>query len=605
MPEYTEVLACYLTILWWWLAVKDTSTLQLVAIWGDGTKQESTTGIVDASGLVCLLDYNSKIKRGPTTAQGYVWPHLTKEKPLESLEGLVLQDVCRTPRTVILNFGTMSLQIQLLTHTLVQLYTRVQWDTEITQVACINNERGFRVGIALDFGDYVLAFLTADMLFTPNWFITGEPYPVQHLDVYNDFSAWLSAVAGIVKAIHKHGWHKHQQLATTAIRETHGHIFGGIGVYTITEVFFMAGLSPFLTEGELFQSPSRVARLCAAVWTFADRAHKQLPALLKPCFVGFVLAPTDQHRLLFSLWLHVHAKQHVYMSVRMKVLHKAYETRLLDLVQNLGWDRSRIQRNPKSAQLFDVFEPTYLQPAFQVQPDLIPLVWGESFLEPPKTNALAVLYHRNLWWKSGGKSHLNSSQPLALLSSKDMRGARIETSLYLCPDVKTQKAIWSITSPLPLPQGLDTHFQLASPKVRNARTFVEIVQSRAVAVGPLEYCALGHRVTRAGPEGKGNWQLVVCKQSPTLESHFREREKATSQMKKDGRNKAGASHAACSKAHSRGGWVKKSQPTSRKGKAVEVDADDHMPRYASQNSQHPVKRVRLSIDAKLAMGMQV
>ena len=75
----------------------------------------------------------------------------------------------------------------------------------------------------------------------------------------------------------------------------YGHTFGGVGTYTVAELFFIAGsyslhiveemlihsfgipgLSPFLSEGELFGCPSRLARLCEALWTFAHRAHTKL-----------------------------------------------------------------------------------------------------------------------------------------------------------------------------------------------------------------------------------------------------------------------------------------------------------------------------------------
>lgn len=64
---------------------------------------------------------------------------------------------------------------------------------------------------------------------------------MQHLDLYVDYPAWLSAVARIVKDMRQQGFHKRQQLATTAIRLTHGAVFGGVGVYTVAELFFMAG----------------------------------------------------------------------------------------------------------------------------------------------------------------------------------------------------------------------------------------------------------------------------------------------------------------------------------------------------------------------------
>lgn len=71
-------------------------------------------------------------------------------------------------------------------------------------------------------------------------------------------------------------------------------MFGGMGPYTVNEVFLLAGkmsmlfdrdyylrcaigLSPFLTEQEIFKCPSRVARLCEGFWSFAHNAHITLP----------------------------------------------------------------------------------------------------------------------------------------------------------------------------------------------------------------------------------------------------------------------------------------------------------------------------------------
>lgn len=83
-------------------------------------------------------------------------------------------------------------------------------------------------------------------------------------------------------------------LATTVVRDASA-VFGGLGVYSVSEVFFLAGeftlvelllfnslmflpgLSVFLTEEEIFTCPSRVARLCEAFWTFARRRHVDLP----------------------------------------------------------------------------------------------------------------------------------------------------------------------------------------------------------------------------------------------------------------------------------------------------------------------------------------
>jgi len=77
--------------------------------------------------------------------------------------------------------------------------------------------------------------------------------------------------------------------------------FPGAGVYTVPELFHRAGefvtllfysiysnrfifacflaysgLSPFLTEAEVFDSASRTARLCAAFYHFAALAHSEV-----------------------------------------------------------------------------------------------------------------------------------------------------------------------------------------------------------------------------------------------------------------------------------------------------------------------------------------
>ena len=49
-------------------------------------------------------------------------------------------------------------------------------------------------------------------------------------------------------------------------------------------------------------------------------------------------------------------------------------------------------------------------------------------------------------------------------------------------------------------------FTLQSISSRNSKTFVEIVKTRQVAVGPLEYCAVGQRICNGGPKGRKNFQ---------------------------------------------------------------------------------------------------
>ncbi len=101
------------------------------------------------------------------------------------------------------------------------------------------------------------------------------------------------------------------------------------------------GVSPFLTEAEVFDSPSRTARLCEAVWNYAFKSHTELEyvtcqilillfnsacrSLLRPCFVDGILAPTTQQRMGYKKWLHIYAKDRITLTHRMAKLRDSYE----------------------------------------------------------------------------------------------------------------------------------------------------------------------------------------------------------------------------------------------------------------------------------------
>lgn len=148
-------------------------------------------------------------------------------------------------------------------------------------------------------------------------------------------------------------------LAIPAIQNAES-VFGGMGPYTIIEVFYLAGmlnyrkcragltpiflrigLSPFLMEREVFRCPSRVARLCEAFWSLAHDAHTALPyvrtvlrmnqytnswlrSFLSSYYHGYILAADKRQRSKFADHLHVYAKASSYMSSRMKELRDHY-----------------------------------------------------------------------------------------------------------------------------------------------------------------------------------------------------------------------------------------------------------------------------------------
>ncbi|KAH9929128.1 hypothetical protein B0H21DRAFT_670628, partial [Amylocystis lapponica] len=331
MPEYTEVLACTYTIQRWLSAVNDQEPLRLNTIWVDATEKELNADHSAADISTADLDHpdsdaesdahlgvdigwDSQCLRGGSTGahQPVYPPPPWADRPdseynvVEMLHTLVLHGVHATLCTVVLDLGKLFLQIQLHTHVTVQPYTREQWDSEISQVT--SAKRGFRIGMALDFGEYILAFVTLDNIFTPHWGQSLADLPIQHADVYHEYHAFLSAVATWIDT---HRLSKNTKQLGLAVNAVHGAncVFGGIGVYTIIEVFYLAGLSVFLTEYELFSCPSRIARFCEAFWMFAHHTHQCLRQAQRRCY---------------SYWLHVYGKKATNMSLRMVQLRQEY-----------------------------------------------------------------------------------------------------------------------------------------------------------------------------------------------------------------------------------------------------------------------------------------
>ncbi|KAH9836561.1 uncharacterized protein C8Q71DRAFT_733060 [Rhodofomes roseus] len=634
MPEYTEVFACHHTVRRWFDAVETTSesTLQLQAIWADATKKEQDRLKKDCPGkrgFVYKLGPNSKVKRGSKSAQQPIWPHIGgRARP--SLEGLCLCDVQRTPRTLVLDLGQLAFQIQLLTHCMAQVYTRVQWDQEIAAVSCVDNARGFRVGIGLDFGEFIVAFLTLDQLWTPHWVVRPEgTLPVQHHDIHDDYHGFLNMLADCLVQVHKGGFAEHTALATTYLREDMGGLCGGLGTYSVVEVFFRAGLSVFLTVGELFASPSRLARFCAAFWVFTHEAHTEIPAFMKDAFIGYVLAPTEDQRIQYSYRLHVHGKQHVRVSARMKQLQVTYESILAEYTQIADGAES-LENVPVAGirgpeiQLYDVFEPTYVQAALIRETESLGhLVFGREFWTrlglgntEEKTDPLTAMYQKLGLLDTCTHLDLEVYSDSLFLSSRQLRECKIDTMLYRCYNISSQKALWSITSVFPLSLvpfeswrslggtskswavTCDRTFDLAPNAERDANTFINVVKGRDVAVGPLEYCGLGRRITRGGPKGKKNCMLVVCQNSPVLPEHFRQRQLASEQKKKDGRHKPGVRKVVSKRTSGPGGW----QPKLGTKRKSEGAPEDQALQEIVPPGENGVKRRRLHADAKIAMG---
>ncbi|KAJ3002271.1 hypothetical protein NUW54_g5939 [Trametes sanguinea] len=644
-----------------------------------------------ARGLAYTLDSTSRIRRGSSKAQMPVWPHLNNS-PLSDadLHRMEFRAISATPRTIIIDFGIVFFQIRLQTHMLTQVYSRPQWSDEIAAVN--TDDRKFCVGIAFDLGDWVIAFLTADNVWTvsfllrmftemcstraaypwsqsmqPYWAPSRDHLPVYHPDVYTEYPRFLRFMASAVRACvqprkdvsadedvivdmdedqleddedamtdTKRGKSRKEELAINWVRKK----VGGVGVYMSEEIFHRAGLSTFLTKEEFLCCPSRVARFCEAFWTLAHRAHTKLGSFMEPAYQGYVLAPTAAQRVRYADWLCVHAKKQVMVSMRMKSLWTEYNLALKvdGHVSELPGE-SQVERQLRDARagIYDIFEPTYIQSALQKSgsdPILANLIFGiarscspqpsDSQLQDPLT---AVYSELGLLSAPTNLKALDFYSPL-FLGDSEMRAARIDTYLWICSSHKAQRPIWSITAPFPhhFMENVDQlnaedtllparrEWYPGDAGTRTSQSFKHIVyNTNSVAIGPLEYCAIGRRLYRGG-SGKEDPHLLICRATPALPETFVRRFETSLKAQGKARKQAGKQKAKDKRPQSTvpGGWDTKASRRNRKAdlqqalspcKSIQTTTDPGFVEVEDSAPPASAKRRRLHPDRKLANGI--
>lgn len=110
--------------------------------------------------------------------------------------------------------------------------------------------------------------------------------PIQRLSIAEDYDMFLQSVADWIAHRRQGRFQRQTNLAMNVIRNDGGDIFGGVGKYLGQELYFYAGLyflrlplgalnlnsltlhkglNPALTEAQLFDKPSRVARFLMAL----------------------------------------------------------------------------------------------------------------------------------------------------------------------------------------------------------------------------------------------------------------------------------------------------------------------------------------------------
>ncbi|TFY78109.1 hypothetical protein EWM64_g5902 [Hericium alpestre] len=364
--------------------------------------------------------------------------------------------------------------------------------------------------MALDFGQYVVGFVTLDNLFTPHWADSESELPVNHVDICEDYEAFVKGIAEWM--LERRQSHR-TKLAVNVIRDDGHLVWGGVG------------LSVHLTEGEVFDCPSHVARLCEAFWTFANKTRTGLKDFLRPFWYGYVLAATTQQRLRFARRLYVHGKEQVFASERMHELQQQYQ----EALNRHGAEEQQFARN-ETAGLYDVFEPTLIRPALEDKAyNLQHLIFhggSKSKFEDPLSQA----------FKSIGippdtlltNLHVDTYTPL-FLSKPELQKRQISVRLFT--GVK-QKPLWSITPMFPsnamhgmtpiksrsrIPVNPDL-VERSRPELIKETFQYKVTETRLAAIGPLEYCGIVWVITPQG--GSKESILSICRNDPAVPASY-------------------------------------------------------------------------------------
>ncbi|KAI1785978.1 hypothetical protein LXA43DRAFT_1099703 [Ganoderma leucocontextum] len=194
--------------------------------------------------------------------------------------------------------------LNLLLHTSVQIFTSHEWFNVIAVVPMHN--RGYKVAVAFELSNYVVAFLTKDHIFHIRWAneLSDLPSRSAH-DVIYDWNGFLGGVAEWIEQ------RRRPRCATdgSAFKAIHGaSCFPGLGVYFLSEVFNACGFDISLPESAILSSPSRQARLCLGFRATAMNLQDHIWPSVARFFYGFKVGVERADRLRYTNFLKVYGK---------------------------------------------------------------------------------------------------------------------------------------------------------------------------------------------------------------------------------------------------------------------------------------------------------
>ncbi|KIJ48286.1 hypothetical protein M422DRAFT_45466 [Sphaerobolus stellatus SS14] len=290
MPEFRELYAAHY-IISHFLKAKNPNQLIVQHIWADWDMPE----------------WDNPPYSDTSTPFNHV--HLLDDRARAMESGLRLKDVIFNPRHVILDMGSIWIQVQLLQHTFPQIYTKQVWNKSIRalpwRIGTVN-ERLVKIGIAFDFGEHLLAFVTNDFVFKVSYARTLNLLPERQIDPISDPLQWMRRVLSWMDFIEDS---TSGESVWNVVRNA-SDVWGGCGVYTSSELWIMAGINPFSSIEEVFGNPSRVARLFAAYFTFTGNTPKIIHRYLKVYGKDWVCISSRMGELLEEYWDTVEALKH-------------------------------------------------------------------------------------------------------------------------------------------------------------------------------------------------------------------------------------------------------------------------------------------------------
>ncbi|KAG8932626.1 hypothetical protein FRC01_012968 [Tulasnella sp. 417] len=518
-------------------------------------------------GLPIELKLNNKsvraLQRGMTSRQT---PILfgTELEPPGGYTDLQLLEVITSPRNVIVKLHPrLYLQVQLLTATAVNVYTQDAFHNGLMRVS--RQIRKFSITLALDFGAFVLAFVSSDGITQFHWASRMEDLPAKHADPVRDFGAYLSRFVAWL-SVHSPST---KRAAQEVIRGA-GEIFPGIGMYTVNELFARAGLPIDLPDHLLWSCICCVARLLEALWTVHAVASERVQTLLSPMLAGgLTLGVTVPQRVEYAQSLLVYGKHQMKSTSRMREQCDEYNECI----------------SKSETPVHHVFEPSLIASALQkpAGPNLSHLIFkseDRDILSGTSDPLTHYAHSKGLLHTCGQHVHPITDKP-RFLDISSYKKSKVTTCMILIK----KKHMWSLMNPNQA-WGIGS---IESSEDKACMLFhSRVTNSVKEVIGPRDYVGMPRRITM----GRST-VLMVCNFDPRLPPRF------MNQVLKQVRKIRPDTAARWEKEHK--AWlalVEKAHPTLVEKPNCSAPQDNRQDEDASGPAR---KKQRMSADKRMAM----